>query len=84
LLSTLKSVFEIRTDQVDFRKHVINNNNSEIEKVIISLGNKFIDLIYSNKKLEATQLLIRELEKIDASFTLKECSDYLKSNYFLK
>ncbi|MCL9968288.1 MAG: hypothetical protein NBV56_03070 [Aquirufa antheringensis] len=82
LLSTLRTVFEIKTDQIDFKKH-IKYNNSDIEKAISSLGSKFIELINSNEKLAATQLLIRELEKKDASFTLKECSDYLKSNYFL-
>jgi hypothetical protein len=81
LLSTLRTVFEIKTDQIDFNKH-IKYNNSEIEKAISSLGSKFIELINSNEKLAATQLLIRELEKKDVSFTLKECSDYLKSNYF--
>jgi hypothetical protein len=81
LLKTIKSSFEIRSVQIDFNKH-ISNKNIEIEKGIKILGAKFTDLIKTNEKLAAIQLLIRELEKNNSSISLKVCSDYLKIHYF--
>lgn len=61
---------------------IASEKNTEIELEISNLGEAFMNLVIKEEKLNAVQLLMRQLEQNKSKLTLRECTEYLKKHYF--